>query len=239
MSAYFPPDVLPPGVGNADEVCARLAASVIVLREPFEILMLRRHARSSFVPSAWVFPGGAADEVDYAIARASGDASETDAMRVAAVRELFEETGLWLGAPLDDAESKRRALLDGSVTFDQLIATAPVDLGALVFTSRWITPVGFPKRFDAFFFLARAPQNAEATLVNDEAVDLVWISPPTALERHNARDFELVFPTVKNLEALTRFSSIGELMESRRGADVVAITPRLIPEGDRKRIVLP
>ena len=34
------------------------AASAIVLRdEPFEVLMLRRHEKSSFVPNAWVFPG--------------------------------------------------------------------------------------------------------------------------------------------------------------------------------------
>ncbi len=36
------------------------AASVIVLRDaPLEVLMLRRSEKSSFVPNAWVFPGGA------------------------------------------------------------------------------------------------------------------------------------------------------------------------------------
>jgi len=36
------------------------AASAIVLRDgPLEVLMMRRPARSSFVPDAWVFPGGA------------------------------------------------------------------------------------------------------------------------------------------------------------------------------------
>ena len=35
------------------------AASVIVLRDsPLEVLLLRRNEKSSFVPNAWVFPGG-------------------------------------------------------------------------------------------------------------------------------------------------------------------------------------
>ena len=38
------------------------AASVILLRDdPLEVLMILRHEKSSFVPNAWVFPGGAVD----------------------------------------------------------------------------------------------------------------------------------------------------------------------------------
>ena len=59
------------------------AASVIVLRDaPLEVLLLRRNDNSSFVPGAWVFPGGAID---------GGETAEE-----AAVREAFEEAGLRL-----------------------------------------------------------------------------------------------------------------------------------------------
>ncbi|HVE72043.1 MAG TPA: NUDIX hydrolase [Thermoanaerobaculia bacterium] len=59
------------------------AGSVIVLRDaPLEVLMLRRHAGASFMPNAWVFPGGTVD----------GD----ETPRQAAAREAHEEAGLVL-----------------------------------------------------------------------------------------------------------------------------------------------
>src|SRR5260221_14527254 len=86
------------------DVSAVPAASVIVVRDgPLEVLMLRRHGTASFAPNAWVFPGGVVDAGDE-----RGSILAT--MRVAAARELFEETGIWLGKPLAEAGEKRRAL---------------------------------------------------------------------------------------------------------------------------------
>src|SRR5256885_15265761 len=107
------------------EVTAVPAASVILLRDPFEVLMIRRPEKASFVPNAWVFPGGMVDAADE-----RGSTLET--MRAAAGRELFEETSL------------------------------SVDPADLVWTSRWLTPGGLPKRFDTHFFLDRAPDGAAA-----------------------------------------------------------------------------
>src|SRR5438270_8353078 len=105
---------LPRGAGEAAEVPAIPAASVIVLRDsPLEVLMIRRHSNSSFVPDAWVFPGGVVEAADYDL----GDRTEIATMRIAAARELFEESGIWLGSPLTDAEAKRRKLLAGEITF--------------------------------------------------------------------------------------------------------------------------
>lgn len=158
------------------------AASVLVLREPFEVLLLRRSEKSSFVPNAWVFPGGTSDRGEDP--------------RMTAVRETFEEAGLTL------------------------------DPDALVFTSRWITPVGLPKRFDTYFYLARAPRDAEVTIDRREIVESMWVAPAAALERR--RELSLVFPTIKNLEAVAGFASIDELLESRRGAVVEPVLPVLV-----------
>jgi 8-oxo-dGTP pyrophosphatase MutT (NUDIX family) len=65
----------------------RDGATVVVVRdgEPgLEVLLLRRTARAVFVPGAYVFPGGAADEED------GGD------LRFTAVREAHEEADLEL-----------------------------------------------------------------------------------------------------------------------------------------------
>ncbi len=223
---------LPGGAGDAPEVTPVPAASVILLRDaPLEVLMIRRHSKSSFVPDAWVFPGGMVDETDHAL----GDGTELGTMRIAAARELFEESGIWIGATLKDADEKRRALLAGEITFASLVAGSPLDVEKLVWTSRWITPIGVPKRFDTYFFLARVDRDAIASAENVEAVEAIWIAPSEAI-----RKLQIVFPTQKNLEALAGFSSAAELLASRRGAEIVTTRPVLVVgEDGRKKIVLP
>ena len=158
------------------------AASVIVLRDgPLEVLLLRRNEKSSFVPNAWVFPGGVIE------------ADETP--EAAAVRETYEEAGL------------------------------TIDPASLVLTSRWITPVGIPKRFDTWFFLARSSRDAVVQIDQQEIVESVWIAPADALSR---RDLKLVFPTIKNLEALTGFETADAVMASRANAIVEPIQPVLV-----------
>ena len=201
------------------------AASAIILRDdPFEVLMLRRHEKSSFVPNAWVFPGGIAEESDAEL----GDGSFVDTMRVTAVRETFEETGVWLGAPLADAERKRRELLDYRIAFRDLAREAPVDLAQLVWTSRWITPAGIPKRFDTYFFLAIVGRDAVASAEQNEIVEVTWIHPSDALARHAAREMQMVFPTLRNLEALVGFANAAAVLDARRGAIVEAVEPVLV-----------
>lgn len=73
----------------------RPAATVVLLRAaasggPPAIFMLRRSARSPFMPDALVFPGGAVDPGD-------GPAGSDEAFVVAALRECQEEAGVDLG----------------------------------------------------------------------------------------------------------------------------------------------
>lgn len=206
------------GAMLSDEVTPLPAASAIVIRDPFEVLMMRRHAGASFMPNAWVFPGGIAEELDH----------ELGGMKITAVRETFEETGVWLGAPLEDAEPKRRRLLAGSISIRHLLGEAPLDLETLVLTSRWITPAGVPKRFDTWFYLAKVADDTIATAEDNEAVEVTWIHPADALAKHAAREMQIVFPTLRNLEALCGFATPEELIESRRGIAVEPVMPVLV-----------
>ena len=227
-------DQLPRGAGGAPEVEPVPAASVILLRDaPLEVLMMRRHAKASFVPDAWVFPGGMVERSD----RDLGDGTELGTMRVAAIRELFEESGIWLGAPLADATTKRRALLNRETTFSALVQDAPLDPNALVLTSRWITPIGVPKRFDNCFFLGIAGDDAVPSVddgEDGEAVEVRWITPSAAIET-----LPIVFPTMKNLEALAGFATANELIDSRRGIEIRTTRPVLVVENGKKKIILP
>jgi 8-oxo-dGTP pyrophosphatase MutT (NUDIX family) len=196
---------LPTGAGSAAEVRPVPAASTIVLRgeRPFEILLMRRHEKSTFVPGAWVFPGGALEEIDRAD-------DELQTMRNCAVRELREETGVTV--PSSDE---------------------------LVLTARWITPVGVPKRFDTFFFLVPVPEGTTAEADQQEGVEVLWIAPADALARHAAGELSMVFPTIRNIEAIAAYPSAGELMEARRSAAIPVTRPVLVVQDGKKTIVIP
>ena len=140
----------------------------------------------------------------------AGDGILLNTMRFTAARELLEETGIEI-----------------------------VDLDKLVWTARWITPAGLPKRFDTYFFLACTDRSAVAKPQDGEIADVTWISPAEAVEKHLRGEFPLVFPTLKNLEAIVGFRSSSDLIESRRGADVPTTRPIMVIEGGKRKFILP
>jgi 8-oxo-dGTP pyrophosphatase MutT (NUDIX family) len=232
-----------------------------------EVLMLRRNAQSVWVGGAHLFPGGAVDPEDAgeATAQVCAGRSDAEASRilgiersgrsffVAAVRECFEEAGILLalsgGEPLSfaDAEVERRFVehrrrLNAGETRLTDICTAEnlqLDLDRVAYFSHWITPEGAPRRYDTRFFVGVMPEGQEALHDDSEVVASTWIEPAAALRRHLAGELDLMFPTVKNLEAIGRFDSAADLMAAAAAAEVPAILPRITVEGEGVRIVLP
>ena len=168
----------------------RPAATVLVVRRTGDrpsLLMGQRGANAAFMPSKYVFPGGALDEGDAGVplisplgsvcaARIakSGDTDLPDALAVAAVRELWEETGLILG---------KRAVWPATVPQDWEGFAAEgylPDAAALRFFFRAITPPGRSRRFDARFFLADAAALAtdpdDFSRASDELSHLHWVA---------------------------------------------------------------
>jgi 8-oxo-dGTP pyrophosphatase MutT (NUDIX family) len=113
------------------------------------------------------------------------------------------------------------------------------DPEALVEFSRWITPAQVTIRFDTRFFLAAAPDGARPRPDGGETVDARWYAPPDALAAHRRGELELVFPTIKTLEALAAFGSAGELLAWARGRTVEPIEPQVVVDGEAPRVVLP
>ena len=110
---------------------------------------------------------------------------------------------------------------------------------ALVQFSRWITPAQVKIRFDTWFFLAPAPDDAEAVIDGAEIVDARWYSPAAALAASAKGELFLVFPTIKHLEQLARFTSVDELLDYARDREVEPVEPRVVLGGETARIVLP
>jgi len=131
-------------------------------------------------------------------------------LRATARRELVEETGIALGQD------------------HELLAFA-----------RWITPPQVTYRFDTWFFVAAAPAGAVAQVDGGEVVEERWVTPGAALAERWAGRLTLVFPTIKQLERLTEFETVAELLAHTRGSEVEAILPRVVANGEDVRILLP
>ncbi len=228
----------------------RLAATVMLLRdgdEGMEVFMIVRHHGNDFAPGALVFPGGRLDAGDYDIAvnaavfppGFAADAAAA-ALRVAALRETFEECGVLLArargeaglvdaAHLREIETVHRtAMTRGERSFGAILAAEQLVLAPelLVPFAHWITPERVPKRFDTHFFLAAAPEDQVALHDGDEAVDSVWVRPERALGDASKGARKLVFPTQMNLQKLARHQASETALDVARNSRVVTVLPK-------------
>src|SRR3954462_5799820 len=120
---------------------------------------------------------------------------------------------------------------------EEVAITLP-DPAALVAFARWITPPEVTIRFDTYFFLAVAPEGAEAVPDGSEIIDARWFEPARALEGSEAGELLMVFPTIKNLEVLARFDSADAAIEGASTHEVRPVQPRVEGQGEAARIVL-
>ena len=68
----------------------------------------------------------------------------------------------------------------------------------------------------------------------------MWIQPSEALERGRAGEFDIIFPTIKNLEAISRFSTSAELLAAAAAVErVPTVLPRVVADERGFRILLP
>lgn len=182
----------------------RPAASLVLLRpapDGFEVLMGRRHAATRAFPDAMVFPGGKIEPGDLVAENGASVgalfAPAPPGAAHAALRETFEETGLWLA---DAAQAGR---------FPDRAA-----YGRLIPYAHWITPERSPYRFDTWFFLAVATQaEADAPLGGDEFESLAWAAPARAVADHATA---LLPPTRHSLTRLARHGSVEAALAEAR-----------------------
>lgn len=234
-----------------------------------EVFMLRRNLDSDFVGGAYVFPGGAVDEADRHddLEAVCGGRTDTEcsallgidrgglAFWVAAVRECFEEAGVLLARrdgeeviSLADPEvaaqfqAHRDAVNAGSLRLVDLCEREglQIDAGAIHYFSHWITPEGPPRRYDTRFFVAAAPPGQVPLHDDRETIANTWIRPQVALDEHVAGRLDLIFPTIRNLQAIGRFATAAQLLEHARRIEAVpAILPRIVADEGGLRILIP
>lgn len=234
----------------------RPAATVLLLRDGaagIEVFMQVRHQDMKFASGALVFPGGRVDPEDHALA-ADGVRSPVTvgrdplagALRVAAIRETFEESGVLLARPRGEARlipiERLRGLDAARRDFAQMLADEDLVLAVdlLVHFAHWITPANQPKRYDTHFFLAQAPAEHLAVHDGHEAVKSIWITPAEALKGAGDGRFKLVFATAKNLEKLGRSQTVKAALEAAMIARVVTVQPQAAKlEGTKRLLRIP
>jgi 8-oxo-dGTP pyrophosphatase MutT (NUDIX family) len=215
--------------------------------------MLRRNRSAGFVPGAWVFAGGRVDAADADTSLWSGDtvpSVPSAGFWAAAVRELFEETGVLLArdarggfapdASHDDVASWRERLLEDECALADVLAALDARIAAdrIVHFAHWITPVDEPRRYDTHFFLGAMPDGRMAAADPREMSDAAWISPACALDRFARGRLPMVFPTVRTLETLAAFDSVDTALDAFRGRTVAPILPRLVRADGGVRLVV-
>lgn len=247
---------------TAETVEARPAATVVLLRPGpagLEALLTQRPATMAFAADMHVFPGGRVDPADAdpsfaarsivspveAAAALGGDLAPDVALaaHLAAVRELFEEAGVLLAetaAPAGAIAAGRSALLRGEATLASLAAELDLRLRTdlLAPLSRWVTPPGLPRRFDARFFAAVLPDAIEPSFEGGEVVAHAWLRPADALAAMADGRFLMWLPTSATLQQLEHARSIEEIRArlAPRSLGAIAVE-ELSPEVTR--IVMP
>jgi 8-oxo-dGTP pyrophosphatase MutT (NUDIX family) len=236
------------------------AATVIMLRDGvdgvnglkgLEVFLVKRHIKSNVLGGAFVFPGGKVDKLDAeldtalhidqplldlhtALNEPDIDHATAAGLYIAAVREVFEESGVLFahGAGLAHA-SRATGMLRQGHAFAAVLAGMQLRLQTSSLTpwSRWITPITpsvMNKRFDTRFFVAAVPAGQVAVHDNFEATESVWLRPRAALEQHRDGLIEMAPPQIMTLAHLSRFEDVQAAMAFARSRVPPVIQPHAI-----------
>jgi ribonuclease/clavin/mitogillin len=204
----------------------RDAAAMVLLRDPEDpkVLWVRRARTLAFMAGYHAFPGGQRDLEDETVPILSNPPSApmTEApgsevedrqdlpLRVTAIRELFEETGILVARGVERLSADRLAalrqeLLAGATSFGDLLTREGVflDAGMVDRAPRWVTPPSQPRRYDTRFYVAWLPAGQEAQILPGELESGEWIRPSEGLCRWVDGECLLVTPITAMLQALT------------------------------------
>ena len=233
------------------------ASTVAVIRDGangIETWMMRRVQAMAFAPGAAVFPGGSVDERDADISvRWEGSDPETFASRfgtdprtarelvTAALRELFEETGILLVSPMPDVDldAARVAVEARELPLAQLLAEhgSVLHAGALHPWARWVTPAMETRRYDTWFFVAALPDGHEAQAVSSEADLAGWVNVQETLDANARGENRLLPPTIAMLRGLAENGTVANVLADAPNRSLEPVHPQVRRAADGTNVV--
>jgi len=227
------------------------SASVILLRpaqsQGFEVFLAHRPDKQPFLGGRSCFPGGSIQKSDHTqrilhrcrglsgekarkILGAHLAPSEALGFWIAAIRMLFEETGVLFAvkengepatsdAGLNDRLLEiRAARRDGGLDFPSLMERESLfcDAAQLAYFSRWQTPADISRGFEMRFFLAAIRDDQTPVASATEATHGSWFAPDRALQLFSRGDLPMAFATFTSLRTLADFGSVKSLFNEFR-----------------------
>lgn len=225
-----------------EPVVPKLASSVLIVRpkdESVEVFLIKRHETMKFLGGFHAFPGGRVEPADYsseALSRFRG-LSEEDACEqlrdryckveppeglgfwTAAIREVFEETGLLYCSDENkklfccttvEKQNKinqyRENLNSKKIKFHEILIKENLyfAVNQLKHFNHFTTPPISPIRYDTHFFFAILPQNQDFDPSSREIASSDWITPREALKKYRSREIKLIPPQIMCLKKLAR-----------------------------------
>ncbi|MEQ9563308.1 MAG: NUDIX domain-containing protein [Woeseiaceae bacterium] len=246
----------------------RPSSTVMLIRDGAaapEILMLKRHINSAF-GDVYVFPGGVVDPCDTNVHDCCDSLCADDANSMlgtsdalcffsAAIRELFEETGVLLARPgpgnadgenvaRADMEQARHQLIHGELTWDRFVRERKLVLGsrALHYFAHWVTPQSEPKRFSTRFFVATIPAGQVASHDGCELTDSCWKTANEVLAAQESGQMRLIYPTWRTLGDIANFGTADDIVawaDDRQRSGVARVLPAIIDVDGEDKVVLP
>lgn len=213
----------------------RRSAAVVPWRrrgDELEVFWVRRSQEVRFMPGWHAFPGGALHPADReAPVEGSIHPEPPTPMTLpdhlllpddepgpdlaprfgaAALRELWEETGLAVTAPRlpepGERDRIRDRILEDPAALPELLRDLglALDLSSLVYAGRWLTPPFAPLRFDNRFFLLEWPNRRrdQPEVRPGELVEGEWIRPREAMARWRRAEILAAPPILHLLRVL-------------------------------------
>ncbi|KAF6731115.1 Nucleoside diphosphate-linked moiety X motif 19, mitochondrial [Oryzias melastigma] len=266
LSSRTPLSVSPPSESSSARAHLPLSS-----RFDYDVLLLKRSAKSGFMPNAYVFPGGALDSSDFSSdwldvfksfsnspnfgLRESKQPVETRpaifatdrlklgspipgevALRICALRETFEESGVLLVVPktevisLENAYyskpykappfsvselSQWRTLVNQNPTnFIRMCRELEVlpNIWALHEWGNWLTPVArYGRRFDTAFFLCCLQETPHTIQDEKEIVHFQWSTPSEILQSYQQRQMWIAPPQFYELSRMCCLPRLDDL----------------------------
>lgn len=187
----------------------RQAASVIMLRQAgtkVEVYVQHRATTMDFAAGAVVFPGGRTDAED-SIFDFGDDARSVLTSHVTG----WQKTSL-------ASHNRDQALTNSSMMLRTGLREVEEETGVGLqpaIMRPWanlITPVGYPKRFDTFFFVATPDEHVLPENITTEAISAEWRTVESILDDGAAERIALMRPTKFLLLNILEHGSIEELL---------------------------
>lgn len=202
--------------------------------------MVRRGSTAKFMAGAWVFPGGAVDADDHDavnldLIEGLPPGSDLGPWLAAVLREVVEETGLWLTDPPVVQALEDESFYDMAHRMGRRFPARHA-----AFFANWVTPTMVPVRFDARFFLVAVGERV-VPLPDFREVDAAEFVPPAeALRRADDGRWLVPFPTRRTLRELAGLGSVTEAVERWQNRTVERIQPRMrVRDDGALEVVMP